>query len=215
MGKILRILITALVLVVVLVAAADRGAVASREPTLVVLGDSLSAAYGIARENGWVTLLAQRLQAKNYPHKVINESISGDTTANGLTRLRSIIARQKVGVLIVELGANDGLRGYPVSQMRENLRRIIRLGREAGAEVLLVGITIPNNYGRRYKEAFEAVYEELATAEAVPVVCSLVEGVPLQQEYFQDDELHPSALAQPILLENVWRKLEPILKAGY
>lgn len=185
--------------------------VAQEPPVVVVLGDSLSAAYGIAAEEGWVALLAARLAAKKYPHRVINESISGDTTANGLSRLRSIIARHRLAVLVVELGANDGLRGYPIAQMKRNLQEIILVGKQAGAQVLLIGITIPNNYGKRYREAFEAVYRELAQTEAVSLVPSLVGGVPLEEDYFQEDYLHPSALAQPKMLENVWQGLVGLL----
>ena len=183
----------------------------AQDKTLVVLGDSLSAAYGMADEKGWVALLAKKMKEKNYPYIVINESTSGYTSANGLERLKSIIARRQIDILIVGLGANDGLRGYPLGQMKQNLKQMISLGREAGGRLLLLGVEIPANYGRRYKERFKQVYQETAAQESVLLVPLLLQDVPLEEKYFQDDRLHPNALAQPLILENVWGQLMKLL----
>jgi len=181
------------------------------EKTLVVLGDSLSAAYGIARDKGWVALLVKKIEEENYNYKVINESISGDTTAGGLSRLPAIIARQNLDLLIVELGANDGLRGYPLSQMKQNLKDIVNLGRRANAKVLLIGVEIPANYGRRYTDGFRQVYVEVATEESVPLLPSILEGVPLKEEFFLSDRLHPDVPAQPLILANIWQELTKLM----
>lgn len=183
----------------------------AEEKNLVVLGDSLSAAYGIAREQGWVALLARKMEEENYDYRVINESISGDTTAGGLSRLRAIITRQKIDFLLIELGANDGLRGYPLAQMKQNLSEMVRLGRQANAKILLVGVEIPTNYGRRYKDGFRRVYSEVAKEESIALLPSILEDVPLEEEYFIDDRLHPNAAAQPKILATVWRQLSELL----
>ena len=181
------------------------------EKTLVVLGDSLSAAYGIARDKGWVALLVKKLEEENYNYKVINESISGDTTAGGLSRLPAIIARQNLDLLIVELGANDGLRGYPLGQMKQNLKDIVSLGRQANAKVLLVGVEIPANYGRRYTDGFRQVYLDVAAEESVSLLPSILEGVPLKEEFFLGDRLHPDVTAQPLILANIWQELTKLI----
>lgn len=188
--------------------------VMAAEKTLVVLGDSLSSAYGIARDKGWVALLVKKLSEENYDYQVINESISGDTTAGGLSRLPAILARRNLDLLIVELGANDGLRGYPLSQMKQNLKAIVKLGHQADTKVLLVGVEIPSNYGRRYTDGFRQVYLEVAAEESVPLLPSILEGVPLKEEFFLDDRLHPDTTAQPIILANIWQELTKLIVRG-
>ena len=180
-------------------------------PVIVVLGDSLSSAYKIPIAKGWAALLDARLQEKGYAYKVINESIPGDTSGNGLARLSAILQRNQVFVLIVQLGGNDGLRGYPLTRMKENLMRIVDLGEQAGAKILLAGITIPNNYGARYKKQFEAVFRQVAEEQKISFVPLLLQDVPLEEEYFLEDRLHPDVIAQPIILENVWRALVKLL----
>lgn len=178
----------------------------------MVLGDSLSAAYGLAREEGWVALLAERVEGRGYPHEVINASVSGDTTAGGLTRLPALLKRHRPQVLIVQLGANDGLRGFGFGEIAGNLTRIIERARDAGAQVLLVGIRLPPNYGAAYTERFQAIYPAVAERQQVPLVPRLLEGVAQDWELMQPDGLHPTAQAQPRVLENVWPKLEPLLR---
>lgn len=180
-------------------------------PVIVVLGDSLSAAYNIPIAKGWVALLDAKIKKEGYSYKVINESISGDTSGNGLARLPAILRRNQVALLILALGANDGLRGYPLTSMKENLTRIVNQGEQAGAKVLLAGITIPNNYGARYKKQFEAVFGQVAQEQEIALVPQLLQDVPLEEEYFLDDRLHPNANAQPIILANIWRKLVKLL----
>jgi acyl-CoA thioesterase-1 len=185
--------------------------VASRTPVILVLGDSLSAAYGIALNQGWVSLLQSRLQQQGYPHRVVNASISGDTSAGGLTRLPAALESHQPSILILELGANDGLRAQPVSRLRENLDAMISLGEDAGAQTLLIGVLIPPNYGLVYTNRFREVYPQLATKHGINLVPFLLEGVATDPGLMQADGLHPTAAAQPGLLDNVWPKLEPLL----
>jgi len=180
-------------------------------PTILVLGDSLSSGYGIEVRDGWVNLLAQRLRTQGYPHVVVNASVSGETTAGGRTRLPGLLERQQPAVVILELGANDGLRGLPYTEMRANLAAMIRAAQHAGARVLLVGIRIPSNYGPEYSRRFHAVYAELAREFQLPYVPFLLDGVALTPGLMQADGLHPRAAAQPRLLENVWSHLLPLL----
>ena len=180
-------------------------------PVILVLGDSLSAAYGIALEDGWVALLQGRLQASGRDDRVVNAGLSADTTAGGLARLPALLARHRPSVLILELGANDGLRGFRPAVMRENLAQCIRLGREAGSRVLLIGIQLPPNYGAAFNQVFQAVFQDLAHAEGVPLVPSLLAGVAEDRALMQADDLHPNAAAQSRILDNVWPKLEPLL----
>ena len=184
---------------------------AASSPVIVVLGDSLSAAHGINPKDGWVTLMQQRLKKEGLPHKVINESISGDTTDNGLYRLPEIIKREKIAYLVLALGANDGLRGMPFPQMKSNLKQIMDMANSQKAKIVLVGITLPTNYGSFYKMQFEQVYNDLAKEYDVPLLPNLLESVPTEEEYFQADRLHPNEAAQPIIMENVWGKLRKIL----
>jgi acyl-CoA thioesterase-1 len=187
---------------------------AAAEPTVLVLGDSLSAGYGINDAKGWVSLLGQRLKAAGFPHRVVNVSISGDTTAGALARLPEALARQHPTVVIVELGGNDGLRGLSLDDMEHNLEQIILRSRQAGARVLLVGMRLPPNYGPAYTRAFAAVYARLATRSDVPLVPFLLEGVALGERLMQDDGLHPTEQAQPRILQNVWPHLVPLLSGG-
>lgn len=179
--------------------------------TILVMGDSLSAAYGLETSQGWVALLQQRLAARGYDYTVINASISGETTAGGLTRLPQTLRQHKPAIVILELGANDGLRGLPVKLMQQNLGRMITLSRQAGARVLLVGILLPPNYGPEYTRAFSAAYPALARHYRVPLVPFLLEGVAQDRSLMQADGLHPKAGSEPRVLENVWSKLAPML----
>jgi acyl-CoA thioesterase I len=180
-------------------------------PVLMVYGDSLSAAYGIPREQGWVTLLQQRLQKQGYPQQVVNASISGETTSGGLSRINASLKQYKPDIMLLELGANDGLRGLPISDMQQNLTTMIEAGRDAGAKILLIGIMIPPNYGPRYKHQFSESFPLLAKRYKLPLIPFLLEGVAGKSELTQDDGLHPTAAAQGMILENVWKILEPEL----
>ncbi|GAB6043513.1 arylesterase [Endothiovibrio diazotrophicus] len=186
-------------------------ACAAEPPVILVLGDSLSAGYGVAAGSGWVDLLERRLSREGYPHRVVNASISGDTSRGALARLPAALERHHPALLIIELGGNDGLRGIPANEMEANLVAIIDRGREAGARILLVGIRLPPNYGPAFTEPFYAVYGRLAEKKGVPLVPFLLEGVALRPEWMQADGLHPTAEGQPTLLENVWRHLFPLL----
>jgi acyl-CoA thioesterase-1 len=181
-------------------------------PTILVLGDSLSAAHGMDRDDSWVALLEDRLAAEGFPHEVVNASISGETSRGGRDRVDGILADHEPAVLIVELGGNDGLRGQPLAALRENLTSIIQRAREAGARVLLVGVRLPPNYGPAYTEAFAAVYAEVADDTEVALVPRFLEGVAERRQLMQNDGIHPTASAQPTMLENVWPALEPLLE---
>ena len=180
--------------------------------TILVFGDSLSAAYGIRPEQGWVTLLTQRLQTQGYGYQVINASVSGETSSGGLERLPRALSLHAPGIVILELGANDGLRGLPVNAMHDNLAQMVRLAQAAGARVLLVGIRIPPNYGPRYTDEFGRVYGEIAQKYHLPLVPFLLEKVALDAALMQPDGLHPNASAQPIILDTVWPHLKSMLK---
>jgi len=184
-----------------------------RAQTLLILGDSLSAGYGIPAERGWVTLLEQRLVEHAPGWQVVNASISGETTAGGRTRLPALLQRHRPALVVVELGANDGLRGMPPARMRENLAAIIEESLAAEAGVLLLGIRLPPNYGPRYSEQFHAVYHQLAKQHGLPLVPFFLEGVTERPEWMQPDRYHPNARAQPRLLENVWPALAPLLES--
>lgn len=184
-------------------------------PTLLVFGDSLSAAYGIPRESGWVALLAQRLQAGKSHYQVVNASVSGETTAGGLTRLPALLKAHKPQQIILELGANDGLRGLPLAQTQRNLEAMIALAEKQGGQVLLIGMRLPPNYGAAYAGKFQAVFAEVAKRKKVRLVPFLFDGIATQPENFQADGLHPTAQAQPVLLDTVWRQLAPMLKRSF
>lgn len=181
-------------------------------PRLLVLGDSLSAAYGIEVNQGWVSLLEQRLAAK-YPHQVVNASVSGETTGGGLSRLPALLKQHQPELVIVELGGNDGLRGYPLNVMKQKLAEIIETSHDADAQVLLVGMQIPPNYGPRYTNQFRDTYTELAQQYDLPLVEFLLADVALKSELMQKDGIHPTAEAQEKILDNVWPVLQPLLES--
>ena len=180
--------------------------------TILVFGDSLSAAYGIRPEQGWVTLLTQRLQTQGYGYEVVNASVSGETSSGGLERLPRALQLHTPAIVILELGANDGLRGLPVAAMRANLARMVQLSQAAGARVLLVGIRMPPNYGPRYSEELAGVYPDLAQQYHLPLVPFLLQKVALDPALMQQDGLHPNVAAEPIVLDTLWPYLEPLLK---
>ena len=181
------------------------------KPAILVVGDSLSAGYGLDPEQGWVALLEARLAENGHGYRVVNASISGDTTSGGRSRLPRALRVHEPAIVVIELGGNDGLRGLPVKTFRDNLRAMVDMSLEGGAAVLLVGIHIPRNYGPDYAEAFHGVYHELATGYELPLVPFLLDGVALDRSLMQDDGIHPNAAAQPRLLDNVWPHLQPLL----
>ena len=189
---------------------AARAPVATR--TVLVMGDSLSAGYGIASSQGWVTLLGQRIKATNPGWAVVNASVSGETTAGGLSRLPAALARTRPSVVVIELGANDGLRGLPVRDMQANLDRMVRLSKASGAKVMLVGMRMPPNLGRAYTDGFANAYTSVARTHATPLVPFLLEPIILQRAAFQRDNLHPTAAVQGRLLDHVWPTLRPLVK---
>jgi acyl-CoA thioesterase-1 len=180
--------------------------------TVLVYGDSLSAAYGIPERRGWVALLEERLKRERPDYSVANASISGETTAGGLARIAGVLERHKPAVVILELGANDGLRGLPVAEMKKNLSSIIQQSQKAGARVLLVGMRLPPNYGEDYTKAFERAYTDLARSHHTALLPFLLEGFGDKAELFQADRIHPIAAAQPDVLKNVWKPLAPLLR---
>lgn len=180
--------------------------------TLLVLGDSISAAYGMDERLGWVQLLRQRLAADGLDVKVVNASVSGETSSGGLARLPRLLSEHQPCWLVVELGGNDGLRGYPPQALQKNLQRMVLLARESGAEVLLLGMQMPPNYGKAYTRAFAAVFPRVAEAEQVPLIPFFLEPVALLEGAMQRDGIHPTELAQPILLDHVWPCLEVLLQ---
>jgi acyl-CoA thioesterase-1 len=188
------------------------GTEAASGRTILVFGDSLSAAYGLAPQQGWVALLAQRLRSQGYGYEVVNASESGETSGGGLERLPRALELHRPRLVILELGANDGLRALPVGELRGNLERMVRLTRAAGARVLLIGIRIPPNYGPRYTEEFERVFPELANQYHLPLVPFLLENVALDPELMQPDGMHPNARGEAPVLQNVWPYLEPLLE---
>lgn len=183
-------------------------------PALMVFGDSLSAAYRIPEESGWVALLAQKVQGEGIGFRVINASVSGETTDGGLARLPAALATHNPALVILELGGNDGLRGLPVSSISQNLITMVRLCQEAGAQVILAGMQIPPNYGLRYTGPFAAQFQDIAEELNLPLIPFLIDGIPQNPELMQDDGIHPRAEAQGIILDNVWPILEPLLRAG-
>jgi acyl-CoA thioesterase I len=185
---------------------------ATGERTLLVFGDSLSAAYGLQAEQGWVTQLQRRLQSQGYGYRVVNASVSGETTVGGRNRIERALSQHKPRLVLLELGANDGLRGLPVKEMRENLAFMIDTIKRSGARVLLLGIRIPPNYGLQYTQAFEAVYAGLARDKNAPLLPFLLEGIALDGRFMQPDGLHPNAQGQPLVLANVWPVLKPLLE---
>lgn len=183
-------------------------------PVVLVVGDSLSAEYGLARGSGWVALLEQRLQRQRPGARVVNASVSGDTTAGGHSRLPALLERHRPDIVILELGGNDALRGLPLTTTRDNLRAMIRASRDAGARVLLLGMDMPPNYGERYRMEFRAAYADLAREEKtalVPFFLAGVADIPDAARYFQADRIHPNEQAQGRMLDNVWGVLRRLL----
>jgi len=183
------------------------------KPVILVFGDSLSAGYRMEEEQGWVALLADRLAAQNSPFDVVNASVSGETTVGGLARLPAALATHMPAVVILELGGNDGLRGLPVANIRQNLEEMVQMSQAAGAQVILAGMQIPPNYGPRYTGPFAALFGEIAAALDLPLIPFLIDGIPQQPELMQDDDIHPRAEAQPLIVDIVWPVLEPVLQS--
>ena len=188
------------------VIAGSANAQAAQAQTILVLGDSLSAAYGIPRERGWVSLLQQKLPNGN----VVNAGISGDTTDGGLARLPNLLQKHKPTIVVIELGANDGLRGFQIQRIRDNLRQLVQLSLRANSKVLLIGIKIPPNYGLRYTSDFYESYTALAKEFKLPLVPFMLDGVAGNPELMQDDGLHPRAEGQQKILDNIWKYLQPM-----
>lgn len=182
--------------------------------TVLVLGDSLSAEYGLARDTGWVALLSQRLSQQHAGWRVVNGSISGETTSGGRTRLPALLEQHRPTIVIIELGANDAMRGQSLPKTRDNLKAMIAASRGVGAEVVLVGMMMPPNYGKRYSADFAALFQEVAQTERCALVPFLLKGIgdrPDARDWFQNDGIHPLAKAHPIMLDNVWPALKPLL----
>ncbi|QOY92437.1 arylesterase [Massilia sp. UMI-21] len=184
----------------------------SAPKTVLVVGDSLSAEYGITRGSGWVALLEQKLASKKLPAKVVNASISGETTIGGRTRLPALLEQHRPDVVVLALGANDGLRGLPVAAAEGNLRAMVNMAQQKHAKVVLVGMRMPPNYGRAYTESFFNMYKKLASDTKSPLVPFMLEGVADKPALFQQDRLHPLAAAHPIILNNIWPKFAPLVK---
>ena len=201
-------LLLALALPTVVAAAAEPAPVRK----VLVMGDSLSAAYGLAPSQGWVALTDQRLQARHPGWRIANASVSGETTAGGASRVAGELARHKPAVVVIELGANDGLRGLPLAQTRANLERMIVASKNAGARVLLLGMRMPPNFGPQYTQGFERNYSELAKAHGTALLPFLLEPIATDRNAFQSDNLHPVASAQPRLRDHVWPALAPLLR---
>jgi acyl-CoA thioesterase-1 len=180
--------------------------------TLLVFGDSLSAAYGLQVDQGWVAMLQKRLEAQGYGYRVVNASVSGETTSGGRGRLARALDQHKPAVVILELGANDGLRGLPVKDAEANLAAMVTTLQAAKTRLLLVGIMIPPNYGQQYATHFAGMFARVATAKKVSLLPFLLDGVALDSRLMQSDGLHPNALGQPRVMENVWSALKPLLE---
>lgn len=180
--------------------------------TILVYGDSLSAAYGLSQREGWVALLEERLRQEKFDYSVANASISGETSAGGASRIGESLARAKPAVVVLTLGSNDGLRGLPVAQMKANLAKIVKASQDAGAKVLIVGSRMPPNYGPSYTRQFHDAFAELAKEQRTAYVPFLLDGIADRRELFQPDNLHPTAEAQKLILDNVWKGLAPLLK---
>ena len=197
-------------LVVLIIASATAHAEA---PVILVFGDSISAGYGLPHvDQGWVELLKTRLKAQGYGYQVVNASVSGETTAGGLARLPRALELHHPSIVIIELGGNDGLRALPIAQFRDNLNQLVTLAAASGAKVLLLGMRMPPNYGPQYTEQFAKVFSDLAREKKVPAVPFLLTDIALNQNLLQGDDIHPNAEGQPILLNNVWPALQPLLK---
>jgi len=205
-------LLTRLLVVSLLAVCASAQGAADDDYVLMVFGDSLSAAYGIDEKDGWVALLDNKLRNDNWPYRVVNGSVSGETTTGGLARLPAMLDSHQPDLVILELGGNDGLRGLPLGILKSNMLIMIALIEEQGAEVLLTGIQIPPNYGPRYTVPFYQLYGKLAAEKTLALVPFLIEGIPQRPELMQNDGIHPRAEAQYMILDNVWVVLEAMLQ---
>ena len=207
-------LITHMVMVfaVLCMALLNSPTVMAQSSKVLIVGDSLSAEYGLPRGTGWVKLLEDRLKKDHSSWQVVNASISGETTAGGQTRLPLLLKTHQPKVVVIELGANDALRGLQLAATEQNLRKMIQASKQSGAKVLLLGMRIPPNYGQDYTNKFFAIYGKLASAEQVELLPFFLERVASRMDLFQADRIHPNVMAQSIMLENVWPKLEPMLK---
>ena len=179
------------------------------KPVILVLGDSLSAEYGLPRGTGWVNLMEDQLSRSKSPWNVFNASISGETSSGGLSRLPNLLVQKKPGLVLIELGANDALRGLPVNQTEANLRKMVQMSKHSGAKVLLCGIQIPSNYGQTYTTQFKNLYPQIANQEGVELMPFFLEGVATKPELFQADRLHPNVEAQSTIFKNVWGSMAP------
>lgn len=195
-----------------MIAGVGVSAVSASERTLLILGDSLSTAYNIDAGSGWVSLLERRLATQGYSYRIVNASISGDTSRGAAARLDSVLAGTRPDLAIVELGGNDGLRGVALEELRRNLESIIRRLRDAGSVVLLVSVKLPPNYGATYTAGFEKIYTDLGTQFDVQVGGFLLDDIALRSDLMQEDGIHPTAEGQPLILENIWKDLEPLLQ---
>ena len=200
-----------LLLLLAVLLAAQVAIAAPAQRTVLVFGDSLSAGFGMAARQGWVALLGERLAARKPGWKVVNASVSGETTAGGVSRIAKVLARTDPDVVVIELGANDGLRGLPLLQTRRNLAKMVDAAEASGATVLLVGMRMPPNLGRAYTEGFEGGFRKVAKDEGVKLLPFLLEPIATDARAFQADDLHPTAAAQPKILDHVWKALEPLL----
>lgn len=183
----------------------------NQKPVILVVGDSLSAEYGLQRGSGWVALIEQRLRSENAAYQIRNTSISGDTSSGGVSRLPAALSEHRPDIVIIELGANDALRGLSLGATEDNLSKMISLSQEAQARVLLLGMQIPPNYGRQYAEQFRALFPRLASRHNTQLAPFLMEGMAADRNLFQADGIHPNEQAQPILAENVWEQLGPMI----
>jgi acyl-CoA thioesterase-1 len=199
-----------LTLVILLLAAGAQG---SESPTVLIFGDSLSAGYGIDVDQSWATLLQARLEQQGYEHRVVNASISGETTEGGAARIEGALDQFSPQLVILELGGNDGLRGFPPARMQANLQKIVVKAHESGAAVVLLAIRIPSNYGPRYSRAFEAAFRNVAEELEIPMVDFFMDGIALNDDLLQADRIHPTAEAQPLLLDNAWPLISATLSA--
>jgi len=207
MFRFLKILSLFTTLIFTNVAMADTAS----KPVILVFGDSLSAAYGIPKEQGWVNLMAQRVKDNQLPHEVANASVSGETTAGGLSRLPAALKQFKPSIVVIELGANDGLRGLPLDAMKNNLEKIIQASKQANAQVVLLGMLIPPNYGPKYTNGFKAAFLDLSEKYKTPFIPFFLDGVSGHSDLVLEDGLHPNVNAQQKILENVWPTVKPLL----
>ena len=184
---------------------------ARAQPVVLVYGDSLSAGYGLPQDKSWVALLADRLRAEKFDYRVVNASVSGETTLGGAKRLDAVLAQHRPAIVIIELGGNDGLRGLSLAVTRQNLETMVRAARSAGTKPMLIGMQLPPNYGTAYTEKFQALFEGVAREQKIPLVPFMLAGFGEKREYFQADGIHPTVEAQPLMLDNIWPVLRPML----